>query len=739
MRRLAIFSGAFAAAAALFVYALSDVRALWLAGAMLVLSVLCRALGWRRGSVAALGLAVGLLYCAGYQQLLLKPAQKADGTEQTITLRVSEMPCQTDYGASVCGTFRLPERSYEAVLYGGEGLLEARPGDTLRCTARIEMAVLRPEDGESLYRVSQGLFLWLYAVSEPELTRGTPRVTERIALWLGARIDRLYEGEAAGLVRALLTGQRSGLSYQTQNTLSVTGISHAVAVSGMHVSMLMMLVSLLCGGNPRLMAALGMPVVVLFALMTGASPSVCRAAVMELLLLAAPLVRRERDGATTLGAAALLLLLQNPWVIASVSFQLSFAAVAGLFLLSEPIQRRILSLQKKPGRLLRFVASGVSATLGATALTLPLTVFYFGVISIVSPLTNLLCLWAVTGIFLLGLLSCCLGSLGSVLAWVVTLLSRYVLGLCAHLAAFPYASAYPHNLPLMLWAIAAYALVLTMLLLRKKLPVLWLLSGLTAGFLGCILWGRWEFSRHPWRFTALDVGQGQCLVLQLEDYTAVVDCGGSYSNGSGEELARYLHSAGVTHVDALILTHYDEDHSGGVSQLLNRVQVDEFFLPAASDETLAGLGLESRSVRFVQTLTEITTPGGTLTLYPPTSGKIGNNGGICVLARAAEYGILITGDLDQYGEMRLLSRWELPEVELLVAGHHGAEDSTSQVLLEALKPELVVISVAADNHYGHPAEETLTRIEQAGAEIIRTDQSGTIILTPEKRKNVNEE
>ena len=73
MRRLAIFSGAFAAAAALFVYALSDVRALWLAGAMLVLSVLCRALGWRRGSVAALGLAVGLLYCAGYQQLLLKP------------------------------------------------------------------------------------------------------------------------------------------------------------------------------------------------------------------------------------------------------------------------------------------------------------------------------------------------------------------------------------------------------------------------------------------------------------------------------------------------------------------------------------------------------------------------------------------------------------------------------------------------------------------------------------------
>lgn len=741
MRRLAIYSGAFAVAAALSVYVLSDVRALWLAGAALVLSIAARALGLRRGSVAALGLAIGLLYCVGYQQIFLRQARLADGTEQPVAVRLSECPVESGYGMSVRGTVRLSGRSYEALLYADASWAEAqaRPGDTVSGTARIEMAVLRPEDGESLYRASQGLFLRLYPTSELTVERGTPSITEKLALWLGEQIDRLYAGETAGLVRALLTGQRGGLSYETRNNLSVTGISHAVAVSGMHVSMLMTLVALLCGGNPRLMAALGMPVVVLFALMTGASASVCRAAIMELLLLAAPLVRRERDGFTTLGAAALVLLAQNPWAIASVSFQLSFAAVAGLFLLAEPIRRRILRLQKKPGRLLRFVASGVSATLGATALTLPLTVYYFGVISIVSPFTNLLCLWAVTGIFLLGLLSCCLGPLGPVLAWAVTLLSRYVLGLCALLASFPYAAAYPSNLPLMLWAVAAYALVLAVLLIRRKLPVVWLLSGLTAGFLGCILWGRWEFTRYPWRFTALDVGQGQCLVLQLEDYIAVVDCGGSYSDESGEELARYLHSAGLTHVDALILTHYDEDHCGGVPQLLHRIQVDEFFLPAASDEALAELGIDSRSVRCVESLTEITTSGGVLTLYPPTSEKNGNNGGICVLARAAEYGILITGDLNQYGEMRLLSRWELPPVELLVAGHHGAKDSTSEVLLQALEPELVVISVAADNRYGHPAGETLARIEQTGAEIIRTDQSGTIILTPEERNTVSEE
>ena len=100
------------------------------------------------------------------------------------------------------------------------------------------------------------------------------------------------------------------------------------------------------------------------------------------------------------------------------------------------------------------------------------------------------------------------------------------------------------------------------------------------------------------------------------------------------------------------------------------------------------------------------------------------------MATASEYDILITGDLDQFAEMRLLSVWELPEVELLVAGHHGAADSVSSVLLETVRPETVVISVGEDNSYGHPAAQTVARIEGSGAEILCTDLLGTITVTP---------
>ena len=512
--------------------------------------------------------------------------------------------------------------------------------------------------------------------------------------------------------------------------MSVSGLSHAVAVSGMHISILITMVAMLCGYAPRLMALFGVPVAVLFALMTGASPSVCRAAVMQIMLLLAPLVRRERDNVTTLAAAALLLLLQNPWCIASVSFQLSFAAVGGLMLFSGPMQKRILSFKKKPGKLLRVIASGISATLSASLTTIPLTLFYFGIVSIAALLVNLMVLWAVTGVFTLGLTACCIGALGAVPAFAADILCRYILKVSGMVAAFPYAAAYPQNVPLMIWAVMFY-FFLAAVLLFKKLPVRWMLCAVTAAFLLCILPSHIRFTSRPWQMTALDVGQGQCLVLQIEDFTAVIDCGGSDPQAAGEKAARYLHSAGVTHADTLILTHYDEDHAGGAVQFLNRVRTDAVYLPkAAEDDALAAEIMEKAQGQEVTELTKITLPTGQLTLYPPVYNKNDKNTGVCVLMAAGEYDILITGDLDAMAEMRLMSVWDLPDVDLMVAGHHGAKSSTSQVLLDKVRPETVVISVGADNRYGHPNQETLSRLQSIGAEVCRTDILGDIIIHP---------
>lgn len=720
MRKLAIFGAAFALAAAMYVYELVDAWAIWLAAGALLLSVIGRAAGLRRVGIFCLGAAVCLLWCSCYEQLFLKDAHALDETEIQAQVQIAEAPYETDYGVAAHCTLD----GYEAILYADETLSSAQPGDTVSCTAWVLV------ETDNLYYRSDGTVLCLYAQSETQISKGEPSIPQRLRMWLQDRIDALYCAETAGLVKALLTGERAGLSYEISNALSVAGLSHAVAVSGMHISILITMVAMLCGYQPRLMALFGIPAAVLFALMTGASASVCRAAVMQILLLLAPVVRRERDDATTLAAAALLLLMQNPWCIASVSFQLSFAAVAGLMVFSAPLQERILAVRKRPGKVLRFLASGISATLSASLMTLPLTIFYFGLVSIAAPIVNLLVLWAVTGVFVLGLCACCLGPLGAAAAWVVELLSSYIIGTARVVSWMPAAAAYPQNMLLMVWAVAFY-FFLAAILLFKRFPARWGLCILTAAFIACVWIPHAKFVSYPWRLTALDVGQGQCLVLQIEDYTAIIDCGGSDPQDAGEKAARYLHSAGVSHADALILTHYDEDHAGGAVQFLSRVRTDTVYLPGAEDDNETAAAIKALAqTQDVTGLVQIVLPTGQLTLYPPVSRENNNNRGLCVLMTAKEYDILITGDMDAYAEMRLMSRWELPDVELLVAGHHGAKSSTSQVLLDKLRPETAVISVGEDNRYGHPHEETLTRLEQMGVQIYRTDLMGDLYFHP---------
>jgi len=728
MRKLAIFSAAFSVAAVLYIYLLHDVRAIWLAGACLVLSVLGRSLQIHRLSIVCLGLAVGIVWCALYHTTRILPLDAMTGENQTMTLQVTELPRQTQYGAAVEGE----TGKCGVILYGTEELLQAMPGDRITATGTVERTAIFVKDDESLYYRSKGLDLRMISGSTPLLQKGTPTLPQRIRIWLQSRLSELYEGNAQALLRALITGDQSGLTYAQRNTLSVAGLRHAIAVSGMHVSMLLLVIGILCGRSPRLTAVVGIPVTVLFAWMTGASASVCRAAAMQIMVLSAPLVRREQDSFTTLGVAALLLLLQNPWAVAGVSFQLSFAAVAGLFVCSGPIQTYVLSRKKKPGRLLRFAAGTLSATLGATIFSLPLTLYYFRLVSIAAPITNFLTLWAVTGMFVLGLLSCCLGPVGNFLTWIVTVLADYVLTVCDWIAAWPFAAAYPQNPPLLIWSICGYGLLLSLPFWKKEKLRIWLASAMTAAFLVCTLGANRQYTGNPWRITALDVGQGQCILLQIGEFSAAIDCGGSYPEEAGEQLARTLHSAGVTKLDALIVSHYDSDHAGGVPQLLERIDVHSLFLPvteAPPDWVDAQQETDSQVI-YLEAMTEITVPDGIIRLYPSLWGENDNNQSVCVLATAEEYDILITGDLDRFAEMRMLSHWNWPDVDLLVAGHHGAADSTGQVLLDDVQPETVLISVSADNPYGHPSEETLQRIQQTGAEILRTDQLGTIQITP---------
>ena len=251
-----------------------------------------------------------------------------------------------------------------------------------------------------------------------------------------------------------------------------------------------------------------------------------------------------------------------------------------------------------------------------------------------------------------------------------------------------------------------------------------------AGGLAAALFFSWWLPRQDgFRATVLDVGQGQCILLQSSGSNFLVDCGGTSGTAAADSAVEMLLSQGIHRLDGIILTHPDQDHINGLEYFLTRVETDSLLLSRNEDMdiifSLPLLGTDVSYVDFVQT---IPLGAGTLTLYPPPVGSEGNDNCICVLFTVQNYDILITGDRTSAGEWDLVRNAELPDVEILIAGHHGSKYSTSQLLLDTVKPETVVISVGKNNGYGHPAKELLERLEINDCEVFRTDLDGTLVF-----------
>ena len=572
-----------------------------------------------------------------------------------------------------------------------------------------------------------------------------------------ALLDRSVPADAAPFLKAVLTGDRGGLDFAAERDLTVAGLSHVVAVSGMHVSLLVGALYLVMGRARRAAAAIGIPLVLIFMLLTGLSPSVVRAGIMLSLLLLAPLLHRESDPPTALSAAALLILLFNPYTVANVGFQLSFLAVAGLLLLTGPLYRHLRSRKlfaavltrsetglsrwrKLAHRLVRRFVNGLlqilCATVGALSLTVPVTCIVFGSLPTYALLSNLLALWAVSLCFGLGLGTAALAAvwpaagklLGSIAAWPV----RYLLLICRFVSRLPHPSLPASSPYTVAFLVFAYAVLLTVVLLRKRWYGTGLLCVLAALALTVGL-RQIRAARADWTAAVLDVGQGQCVCIRCGGRTAVIDCGGSDGDKAGAHAADYLRQSGVRTVDALILSHYDTDHVGGVAELLREIDVRTVYLPAVCFAPEKREALEATAsahgAAVIPVSADLCLPfgSGSLQLFAPVGAENDNDGSVSVLFSERDYDMLVTGDLDQAGEHRLLAAHDLPDIEAFVAGHHGAESSSGMELLKTLRPETVLISVGR-NRYGHPSESALARFAAIGAEVLRTDESGDLEL-----------
>ena len=551
---------------------------------------------------------------------------------------------------------------------------------------------------------------------------------------------------SSALLRGFVLGQDDLIAEPTRDDFKRSGLAHLLAVSGQNVVLLAVLAA-------AVMALLGVPIrarlvaiavlIGVYVVVTGAGPSIQRAGAMGAAGIVAALVDRPRSRWYVLLLAAAITLAIDPRAAADVGWQLSFAAVVGILLLSGPLARLLAG--PSPGRARRALAEGAALTIAATVATAPLMAFVFGTFSVVTLPANLLAVVAEAPVMWLGMLAGALGQLPwfpvEPVTWLAGLLAAYIAQVAAWFAAPAWAQV---ELPIAglpalagIYAALGAGLFLVVAWTRRRArlrpvrrpPVRWTIAAAMIAVallvpIGAASGG--DPRANPGLLVSvLDVGQGDSILLQPANGAPVLVDAGPPEAGVQAELA----ARGVDRLAALVITHPDSDHSGGGAAVLAGTDVEALGYARAT-QALRG------AAEITGTATERLAAGATIRsgalrlrfLWPPprlaadaAAREEPNLLSLVALARWHGFRLLLTGDAEAE-----LAPVHPGDVDVLKVAHHGSEDAGLRALLAETDPELAVISVGADNPYGHPAPPTLADLRQAGVPALRTDEEGEI-------------
>ncbi len=551
--------------------------------------------------------------------------------------------------------------------------------------------------------------------------RGLPAWSRALA----TRVDQalLARGDSPGiqLARALVVGESRALPESWLHGLRRTGLSHAISLSGLHVALVAAIGLRLGAALPAALRwSVAVVAVALYSLVGGGCPSLVRASAMAAVPVVAWAAGRQGGSLNALAVVAAALALLRPGWIADLGFQLTVLATAGLIWAGP---RLAVAWPALPPWLSR----SLGATLGAQLFTLPLVLGTFRLATPWASLWNLLAVpWlavALAGSLAFAGAAVLLGDRASVLVpWL-------------DLAAAPF--GWPSRLPPRgAWPLSlaggvavGFAALALWLLLRPRRAA-W---GAALGLLVASLAPRDE--ARP-ELHLLDVGQGDSILLRDGRAAALVD-GGGWRHGdiASRVTIPALAGLGVRRLDAIVLSHPDEDHCRGLAQLAGVVAIDELWLGPGwpGRECVRRLATQPGIRLRPWRAGELRSIGGWTLQALPSGARAasGNNdGSLAVMARAGGRQVLLTGDLEAAGEHRLLRAWPAAglRADVLKVAHHGSRTSSSEALLAAVDPAIALISAGRDNRFGHSAAEVVERLQGRGIRILRTDRVGWVRL-----------
>jgi len=544
-------------------------------------------------------------------------------------------------------------------------------------------------------------------------------------------------GERRAVLAGIVLGEDEGLSDELRARFRASGLYHLLAVSGQNVALIAGGVLLLAWlvGLPRVVGQLAvLGAIGGYVLAVGWQPSVVRAGVAGALASLAWLASRPQDRWYFLLLGAAILLAWNPYSLLDAGFQLSFAAVAAIFVAVPRLER---SLAGYP--VPRSLAEAVAVSSACGLATAPILLTQFGSVPIYSIPANALAAPVAGPLLGLALITALvapvLPPLAAALAWVNGWLAAY-LAACARLVGgLPYAAAPPRT------ALAVIGLTIALALLAARLrppraprlAVLALLLVLVAG--GWRLRAGDAGLPPPTglRITFLDVGQGDGALLQVPEGAVLVDEGPPEADVEGQ-----LRALGIRRLAMIVLTHPQRDHVGGAADVLEHLEVGSVLDPGlptqSSDEKGALEAARRRHVRVILARAGDAFRLGRLRMRvlwpdgPGTRGDDPNNHAVVLIASYGRTDVLLTAD----AESDVTGHLHVPPVEILKVAHHGSDDPGLADLLAQLHPRIAVISVGAHNDYGHPSPSTIATLSApSGLAVYRTDRDGRVVVESE--------
>lgn len=555
---------------------------------------------------------------------------------------------------------------------------------------------------------------------------------------------------AAAVLEAVITGDRSGLTSEIRDDYSVLGLSHILAVSGLHVGLIgMMIYKLLLKLrlSVRISATGGILFIVLYTLFIGSGESTVRAAVMFIILFGSKIFLRSYDALNSLSLAGTLILIINPVSLFNAGFQMSFlAAFAASIVYPRLIDRFDLKEDTAAERLKNKLIMSVTLWSSVNLFLLPVILYHYYEFPLYSLISNIVFVPAVSILLIFGIIGSlsvfALPIFGRMLFFIPMIIIRTMSFSAELVRRLPYSTVIIGRPQLWQLILSASGLIMFLWFVKRRGKKRYLIAAVA--LILCVL------IKVPKGFfiTALDVGQGEGIVVNSNVGCFIVDGGSSSEKDIAKNcLIPYLEYNGIDTIEAVLISHMDKDHISGIEEMLemqaekiSKIRIKKIVFPYWLKKTKEHeemlIKAENAGVSVLYAVAGDMIEAGDMTFHiispQKNDGLTDNEGSMVISLKYKGFKALLTGDLEGAGEEILTKK--IGNYDYLKVAHHGSKNSTSDEFLDKTDPAVCIISAPEKSIYGHPHKETVERIEEHGSMWYQTGLVGAVTVTVENNE-----